>query len=305
MDVSSLEIFLAVVAENSVTRAAKLIGRVPSNVTIRIQQLEADLGVVLFSREGKKMTLTKEGRTFLSYANRLTLLAREARLAVKPSGPAGSLRVGTMESTAASRLPAVLSQFNQLWPTVAVRLTMGASRDLTRAVIAEELDCALIARLPNHLLDSKSSQDPELDELETLKAYVEELVVVLPVGHPSIRKATDLRVETLAALEPGCTYRRIAEDWTRSSGSVATLELNSYHAILASVTTGKSAGVMPRSVYDLMSWPSGIATHPLGKVDTLLIHKKLEYSPAIEVFRDIILSSEYASSDTLIAVQAT
>ena len=305
MDLSSLEIFLAVVAENSVTRAAKLIGRVPSNVTIRIQQLESDLGVVLFSREGKRMTLTKEGRTFLSYANRLTSLAREARLAVKPSGPAGSLRVGTMESTAASRLPAVLSQFNQLWPTVVLRLTMGASRDLTRAVIAEELDCALIARPPKHLLDPKSNLDPELDELEALKAYVEELVLVLPAGHPSIRKAADLRVDTLAVLEPGCTYRRIAEDWTRSSGSVATLELNSYHAILASVTTGKSAGVMPRSVYDLMSWPNGIATHPLGKVDTLLIHKKSEYSPVIEVFRDIILSPEYSWSDPLNAVQAT
>lgn len=289
MDLSSLEIFLAVAAENSVTRAAKLVGRVPSNVTIRIQQLESDLGVTLFSREGKKMTLTREGRTFFSYANRMTSLAQEARLAVKPSGPSGSLRVGTMESTAASRLPTVLGRFNQLWPTVTLRLTMGASRELTRAVIAGELDCALIAQSPKYLPGSKGGRDTKQAGLESLKVYGEELILVLPVGHPPIKNASDLQVDVLAALEPGCTYRRIAEHWARPSRSVETVELNSYHAILASVTTGKSVGVMPRSVYDLMTWPTGTVTHVLDEVDTLLIHKNQECLQSFKVFRDVLL----------------
>lgn len=104
MDLSSIEIFLAVASDRSVTKAAKAVGRVPSNVTTRIQQLEEDLGALLFSRDGKKMTLTREGETFLAYANRLMALALQARQAVRPLAPSGTLRVGTMESTAASRL---------------------------------------------------------------------------------------------------------------------------------------------------------------------------------------------------------
>ena len=125
MDLSSIEIFLAVASDRSVTKAAKAVGRVPSNVTTRVQQLEEDLGVALFSRDGKKMTLTREGETFLAYGNRLMALALEARQAVRPVVPSGTLRVGTMESTAASRLPAALTQFNQMWPEVSLRLDDG------------------------------------------------------------------------------------------------------------------------------------------------------------------------------------
>lgn len=296
MDLSSLEIFLAVAGENSVTRAAKRVGRVPSNVTIRIQQLEQDLGAALFSREGKKMTLTREGKTFLSYANRLTALALEARHAVKPSGPSGSLRVGTMESTAASRLPEVLSRFNALWPAVSLRLTMGATRDLTRAVMAEELDCALIARPPKRLLQEVGMYDPDLEDLEAEQVYTEELLIVLPSHHPAIRTAADLRIDALAALEPGCTYRRIAEYWGRASASLRTLELSSYHAILASVTTGNSVGVMPKSVLDLMRWPTKVKTHHLGAVDTLLVCRKDQRSAAFDAFRDVVLKSRAANT---------
>ncbi len=83
------------------------------------------------------MTLTREGETFLAYANRLTALALEARQAVRPVAPSGTLRVGAMESTAASRLPAALSQFSQMWPDVSLRLTLGASRDLGRDVLCQ------------------------------------------------------------------------------------------------------------------------------------------------------------------------
>ena len=288
MDLSSLDIFLAVADQCSVTRAARAIGRVPSNVTIRIQQLEDDLGVLLFCRDGKKMTLTREGRVFLSYANRLTALALEARHAVKPSGPSGSLRVGTMESTAASRLPEALARFNALWPSVSLRLTMGATRELTRGVLADELDCALIAKPSASLRSDKDALDPDLDQLEAEKVYVEDLVLVLPSSHPEIRTAADVKVDALAALEPGCTYRRIAEDWARKSASLRTLELGSYHAILASVTAGNAIGVMPKSVLDLMHWPSEIRTHDLGQVETLLVRRKDDRSAAYDAFLNVL-----------------
>ncbi|KAA1184448.1 LysR family transcriptional regulator [Rhizobium tropici] len=288
MDLSSIEIFLAVAGDRSVTKAAKAVGRVPSNVTTRIQQLEDDLGVLLFSREGKKMTLTKEGETFQIYANRLAALALEARQAVRPVPPSGTLRVGAMESTAASRLPAALSQFNHMWPDVSIQLTLGASRDLARDVLNDVLDCALIALPPKAMPDGDEGFEAELRQLEAAPVFVEDLLLLLPSGHPSIRSAADLRVGSIAALEPGCTYRRIAENWARKSSTLPTTELGSYHAILASVATGNAAGVMPKSVLDLMHWPMTSATHQLATVDTILISRKNDRPSAFNAFHEVL-----------------
>ncbi|ANM21171.1 LysR family transcriptional regulator protein (plasmid) [Rhizobium sp. N541] len=292
MDLSSLEIFLAVAGDRSVTKAAKAVGRVPSNVTTRVRQLEDDLGVFLFSRDGKKMTLTREGETFLAYANRLMALALEARQAVRPLAPSGTLRVGTMESTAASRLPAALTQFNRMWPDVSLHLTMGASRDLARAVVADALDCALIARPPKTMRGEDAGFEAELKALEMEPVFVEDLLIVLPSGHPAVKSAADLRVGSIAALEPGCTYRRIAENWARKSTALPTSEHGSYHAILASVATGNTAGVMPRSVLDLMHWPTSVQTHQLGLVETLLVYRKNDRPSAFNAFHEVLSATK-------------
>ena len=63
----------------------------------------------LFVRESKRMVLTPAGQTLLTYADDILRLAAEARQAVQPSEPHGRLRIASMESTAASRLPALLA----------------------------------------------------------------------------------------------------------------------------------------------------------------------------------------------------
>src|ERR1700754_729169 len=155
MDLTSLEIFQTVAAERSVTHAARLLGRAPSNVSTRVQQLEQQVGASLFDRDGKSMVLTSEGETFLAYAAQLLALAAEAKDALRPPPPTHSFRVGTMESTAASRLPRYLAQFHARWPSVGLQLSMGATRDLIDRVISGELDCALIARLPDELDENR------------------------------------------------------------------------------------------------------------------------------------------------------
>src|SRR3954469_10817570 len=102
MDLSDLRIFTAVVREGGVTRAAEKLKRVQSNVTTRIRQLEEDLGVDLFLREGKRLHLAPAGQVLLGYADRLLALAEEARGAIRDPRPRGLFRLGAMESTAAS-----------------------------------------------------------------------------------------------------------------------------------------------------------------------------------------------------------
>ena len=116
MDLSDLKIFTAVVREGGVTRAAEHLHRVQSNVTTRIRQLEDDIGVSLFIREGKRLHLSPAGQVLLDYADRLLALADEARNAGQDPRPRGIFRLGAMESTAAVRLPGPVSAYHRVYP---------------------------------------------------------------------------------------------------------------------------------------------------------------------------------------------
>ena len=122
MDLRDLEVFLAVAEAQGISRAAERLGRVQSSVTVRIQQLEAELGKPLFLREGRRFALSPAGRVLAGYAERLLKLAEEARVAVADPKPAGEFRLGAMESTAAVRLPGPLTEFYRRHPDVELKL---------------------------------------------------------------------------------------------------------------------------------------------------------------------------------------
>ena len=119
IDLESLKIFRTVVDEGGVVRAATKLNRVQSNVTTRIRQLEEHLGTRLFRREGRSIRLSAEGHTLLVYADRLLRLADEAVSEMRTGKPKGVFRLGSLESTAGSRLgshPVALSQpFTPMW----------------------------------------------------------------------------------------------------------------------------------------------------------------------------------------------
>jgi DNA-binding transcriptional LysR family regulator len=276
MDLTALEIFKAVAAEGSVTRAAERLGRVQSNVTTRVQQLEEQLGAALFLREGRRMVLTPAGESLRGYADRLLALAEEARQAVHPQQPGGRLRLGAMESTAAARLPQPLARLHAQWPEVLLDLSTGPSRQLVEQVAAHTLDAALVAWPP-----------PGLDTdapVERTPVYQEALLLALPADHPPVRGPADLRLHTLAAFASGCTYRRIGEAWMQRADATPpkVLELASYHAILACVAAGRCAGVVPQAVWDLMRQPPALQLVPLQHCDTVLVRRRGYRSPALE-----------------------
>ncbi|WP_211442887.1 LysR substrate-binding domain-containing protein [Collimonas humicola] len=286
MDLLSLEIFRTVVREGGITRAAEQLHRVQSNVTTRIRQLEQSLGVSLFSRNNKRLVLTPAGETLLGYAERLLNLAVEAREAVQPAVPQGRLRIGSMESTAASRLPLPLARFHQQWPAVQLELCTGPTQQLIDRVRAFTLDAALVAG---------PLDDPLL---AALLLYAEELVLLAPRSHPPISGPDDLQTHTLIAFENGCAYRRHAENWL-ASGSIPgrrpdrILELGSYHAMLACVAAGAGIALAPRSVLELHNCSESLAIYPIGpagQIPTYLIRRHDYSSPAFDAFSQILQS---------------
>ncbi len=279
MDLSSLEIFRAVAHEASVTRAAQQLQRAQSNVTTRIRQLEEDLGVELFLRDGKRMSLTERGSEFLAYAEQLLALADEARQSMHSAEPGGRLRLGSMESTAASRLPALLASYHKACPRVALEVSTGTSRALFDGVRARRLDCALVAAGPGWAgeLDGSGLRGEPL--------FREELLMILPAEHPPVHDVAEVRLRTLAGFARGCTYRQLAED---SLGTPLTVqEVGSYHAILACVAAGACVGVLPRSVLQLLGTPP-LRSLPLAEVDTWLVWREGYATAAFERWRGLL-----------------
>ncbi|SAL35414.1 LysR substrate-binding domain-containing protein [Caballeronia humi] len=295
MDLAALHIFRTVVRENGVTRAAAKLNRVQSNVTTRIKQLEEQLGAELFTRDGRRLVLTPAGETLLPYAERLLALADEARHAIAENRPRGRLRLGTMESTAASRLPRALAQYHQNWPEVTLELVTGVTRDLIESVRNFEVDAALVAKAPG-------AQTTPSDTFDYVPVFHEELVMLTPRGHRPIASARDIALSTLVAFERGCEYRAYAERWYERDGvrPARVLELGSYHAIIACVAAGAGVAVAPRAV--LSSTPSeGVAVHALpsiGIIDTLLVWRRGHFSAALNVLREMLLADAAALDAT-------
>ena len=199
MDLSDLRIFAAVVRHGGVTRAAERLHRVQSNVTTRVRQLEDELNVRLFIREGKRLHLAPAGKVLLDYADRLLALAEEAQAAVQDSRPRGVFRLGAMESTAAVRLPGPLAEYSRRHPNVVLELRTGNPTQLARAILAGEIDAALVA-------------EPIPDApFEKVAAYEEEPVIVASADHPPIAANSALGGSALSYGRP-VAARRIGEE---------------------------------------------------------------------------------------------
>jgi len=282
MDLADLRIFRSVVQEGGITRAAARLNRVQSNVTTRVRQLEQDLGVDLFIREGKRLHLSPTGKVLLDYADRLLALAEEARNAVHDREPRGPLRLGAMESTAAIRLPAPLSEFHRRYPQVKLDLHTDTIPRLSAAVLASELDAALVA---------EPITDPAL---EKTPVYDEELVLVASDDHPPIRSPRDVALETVLAFEHGCAYRLRMQQWFARAGVLPEriVEMSSWHAIVGCTAARMGISILPRMVLTTFPLAKYLSFHPLpselNHAPTVLVWRKGARSPKISALLDVL-----------------
>ena len=281
MELSDLHIFRTVAREGGIVRAARRLHRVPSNITTRIQQLEASMGVQLFTRERNRLALSQRGERLLVHAERMLRLADEARNDISGTAPSGVLRLGALESTAASRLPAILAAYHKAYPDVSVELMTGTNDALTAAVLERRVEAAFVA------------EAPATGELAHQPLFRERLVIISAVTHAPIRRAQDVAGDSVIAFPNGCYYRRVLQRWLgeRRMPSVRVLELGSYHAIVACVASGTGIALAPESVLETVQH-AAVTRHPLPKVHsdvvTPLIWRASEQSPALLALRDLL-----------------
>ncbi len=283
MHLDSLRIFIAVATESGITQASARLGRAPSNVTTRIQQLESDLGVPLFVRTGKRLTLSVAGERFLDYAQRMLILADEARQVVTGGLHGGVLHIGCMESTAASRLPAVLADYHASHPGTELQVATAPSGALLEQVRTGRLDCAFAA-LPPALQEAGALAELGLS---ATPVWRESLLLLLPAHEVQADTPAQVRTRSLAAFRQGCTYRSIAEAalGVADDPEWKIQELGSYHGMIACVAAGACVALLPASVLALAKTPAGLKTLPLGQADTCLVWRTGHDVPAFRHLR--------------------
>src|SRR6185369_4224621 len=253
IDLESLDIFRTVVQEGGVIRAAAKLNRVQSNVTTRIKQLEERLGLRLFRKQGRSLALSPEGELLLSYAQRLFRIADEAEDELKSGKPMGVFRIGSLESTAGSRLAPILSKFHKQHPAVVVELVTGTTGALVQRVANFEIEAAFV------------SEPFTAPGLSSRKVFEEELVLVTPRDMPAVTRPAQLAGTTLIGFATGCSYRKRAEEWLGAAGMMParTLEFASYQAMIACVAAGTGFALVPRSLLAALRVGSEVRQHEL------------------------------------------
>lgn len=275
MESGDLKIFQAVALERSITKAAARLGYVQSNVTARIQQLEAEVGTPLFYRLSRGVALTPAGENLLKYADRIVRLLEEALKSTQYSEvPSGPLRIGSLETTAATRLPGIIREYHKLYPEVKLSLVTGHTSELIQSVLGYEVDCAFI---------SGSLEHPEL---EVLTAFEDELVLVAEPAQENMHEALKMPVLFFGK---GCFHRDWLEQWLHEENAlpVNIMEFGrTFEAIMGGVAAGIGVSVMTRS--------SVKELEAAGKVRCFPISEKYRHSLVSFIYRrDLFRTSAF------------
>jgi len=283
MELSDLTIFCKVIETGGISSAAQQLNRVPSNITSRIQKLEAELNKPLFIRERNRLRASPAGNKLFGYAKNILSMAEQALDELNENTPSGSLRLGSVEAVAASRLSTVLMDFHQQVNSVDLELTINPTGDLLEKVLAGQLDLALIS-------------DPVADtRLIVQPIFQETLVLVSALREDVITSPTDLgNNPTILGFSRQCIYRTRLAQWLKGAEVIPKIvEINSYFALLNCITAGMGVALVPEKLLDCYPFVEGLKVHALpehiSQTTTCLIWRKDSVKPSMTAFRETLM----------------
>ncbi|WP_213881113.1 LysR substrate-binding domain-containing protein [Pseudomonas sp. dw_358] len=254
MQLSQLRAFCAVARTGSVTVAAKELHRVPSGVTLRIQQLEADLDCQLFVREKQRLTLAPAGRALLERALQILELSDGAKALVREEEIGGHLTLGALDVGLVAFMPQLVGRFRQRHPQVSMDIRSDVSEVLMSQVAEGLLDIALT---------DGPVQSPALD---SRYAFSDDLLLITERAHGPVRSAGDLQCREVYGFRQNCSFRLRLDRWLQATGGerLPLIEMESYHTMLACVGAGAGAAWVPRAMLDTLPGRAAVRVHSLG-----------------------------------------
>ncbi|GKU23265.1 LysR family transcriptional regulator [Clostridium folliculivorans] len=285
MDLKQLNSFITICKLQSFTQAAHSLGYAQSTITTQIKLLESELGVKLFERIGKNITLTHQGKKLLPYAKQMLKLSSEIKnVLTSEDVPSGVLTIGAAESLCVLRLPEILKEYRRLYPNVEVSMKFGNCTDFRHFLRDNFIDVAF--SLGTRI---------EANDFITEVSFDEPMLLLTAPGHPLLEKAEilpeDIAKESLILTELGCSYRAVFENILNSYNLKANvvLETGSVQAIKQFTMSGLGITLLPKVAVEeelnqgrlvSLNW----AGPDFGIVSQVLYHKDKWLSPALKAF---------------------
>ncbi|NRY64181.1 LysR family transcriptional regulator [Clostridium beijerinckii] len=226
MEFRQLNAFITVAKLSNFTKAAFELGYSQSAITAQIQLLEKELGVNLFERLGKSISLTSEGEKFLVYAKQIIKLSDEAKSNLMTSDVKGTLTIGANESLCAVRLPPIFKELHDRYSEIEIILKMEGNNKCKTLIRENQIDVAFI-------IGQKINDSELITELEV----PEPLVLLATPGHPLTFKKhvypEDIADYNIIVAEKGCGYRNLFEQSLNDAGVTpkSIMEMGSIQSI--------------------------------------------------------------------------
>ena len=212
MEFREITTFLQVAQHQSFSKAARQLGYSQAAVTIQIKQLENELGVHLFDRIGKQISLTHQGQVFYQYAISIQKDLAQARQAVSDSSELnGKLCLGTIESICASIFPELLSEYPRLYPEVTISIVTDSPDVLLERMNENAID--IVYLLDRRIYDNRWHKTLEIPE---------ENIFVASPGHKLAQAGRELELDEVLQFpflltEKDASYRHMLEQYLAAS----------------------------------------------------------------------------------------
>lgn len=260
MQIKSLEIFMRVVKLGSFSEAAKVLHTVQSNVTSHIKKLETELKVELLHRQNPVQP-TRAGMQLYGYAEKMLHLQKElldtfAHHQLAANFP---LEIGSMETTAAVRLPALFRNLQESTPDFPFSLSTAPSRELIDLVKASKLDCAFVA---NHA---------PIEGMFNFHVWTEKLVLISSKKAPPQLSKEYLLQKKFIAFKQGCSYRKAIDLFLSSwhLPAVNIIEMGSLDGIVSCVSLDVGLAILPISYVQQSHFAQRVHIHDINLLEDM------------------------------------
>jgi LysR family transcriptional activator of glutamate synthase operon len=256
-----LEVFCAVAEARSFTRASHVLFISQSTVSQHIRELEEGLGVKLFHRNRRKVSLTSAGEDLVERGHQIFRMIEDAETAVRTAKDpyAGKLSFGCASTTLLYHLPAILAEYVKRYPNVELKIAGGTIQEVAGQLWSGSLDFALVV-LP---LSAPA--------LEKMVLFEEGFVLVLPARHPLAQRSkvqvSDIAGERFILHRPGQNTRKLVDKYlfkNRITPRVG-VELAETEAIKAMVSRGLGISLLPESALRELRGSDGLKSFPIPR----------------------------------------
>lgn len=243
MEIQQLEYFKVVAEIEHMTHAAELLNISQPALSKSISNIEQEIGVPLFDRQGRSIVLNRYGKLFLERVN--TILEEYNRAKQEINGlimPGyGEVSLGFIHTLGMEIVPELMAHVHEKYPNIKFTLTQASSLNLLELLEEGDIDLCLSQRIESKIVD-----------IEWIELWKEELFVIVPENHRFANKdfinLSEIKDEPFVSIKKGNALRHIVDQLLKDVGIAKTnitFEGEDPHTVAGFVSAGHGISIIP------------------------------------------------------------